>query len=72
MQLLNTQDAKEYEIYDIYYDSDGFIYFLVYKDNQWLRVSAVHFTPHYEKVFYKGKDVYLVDGELIHNESDGE
>ena len=71
MQLLNTQDVKEYEIYDIYYDSDGAIYFLIYQDNQWLRVPAMHFTPNYEKVFYRGRDAYFVDEKLLQNESDG-
>ena len=69
MQLLNMQDATVYEIYDITYDNTGYPHFLIYKDKQWMRVSAKHFTPNYEQVFYKGKDVYLVDGELIQNEA---
>lgn len=69
MQLLNTQDATEYEIYDITYDNTGFPHFLIYKDKQWMRVSAKHFTPDYYPAFYLGKDGYIVDGEWIHNET---
>ena len=65
MQLLNMQDATVYEIYDITYDNTGYPHFLIYKDKQWLRVSAKHFTPNFESVFYKGQTVYLVDEELI-------
>ena len=68
MQLLNKKDATVYEIYDISYDNCGDPIFLIYKDNSWERVNATDFTPHYEQVFYKGKDAYLVDGELIQSE----
>lgn len=69
MQLLNTKDATEYEIYDITYDNTGYPHFLIYKDKQWMRVSAQNFTPSYEKVFYHGRDAYLVDKELIQSET---
>ena len=69
MQLLNTKDATVYEIYDITYDSTGYPHFLIYKDKQWMRVSAKHFTPNYYSAFYLGKDGYVADGELIQNET---
>lgn len=72
MQLLNTKDATVYEIYDITYDSTGSIYFLIYQGNRWLRVPAMYFTPNYELVFNRGRDAYIVDGELIQSEGDGE
>lgn len=68
MQLLNTQDATVYEIYDIAYDDYGDPVFLIYKNRRWQRVSAKNFTPDYYPAFYLGKDGYVVDGELIQNE----
>ena len=65
MQLLHKKDKKLYEIYDITYDSTGYPHFLIYKDKQWLRVSAKHFTPDYEPVFNRGEDTYIADGELL-------
>ena len=69
MQLLNTKDATVYEIYDISYDDFGDPIFLIYKNKRWQRVSAIYFTPNYELVFNRGKNAYLVDGELIQNET---
>ena len=43
--LTNKNDNKEYNIYDISYDSAGYPLFLIYKDEQWLRLSAKHFKP---------------------------
>ena len=47
MKLLCKQDSLEYEIYDITYDSTGQPQFLIYKDKQWVRMSAKHFIPDY-------------------------
>lgn len=68
MQLLNMKDTTEYEIYDIAYDNVGNPYFLIYKNKRWEIVHSMYFTPNYKKVFNRGKDVYLVDGELIQSE----
>lgn len=62
MKLFHKKDAKEYEIYDITYDQTGFPQFLVFKNNQWLRMSAKHFTPNYEKTL---NCKWIADGELI-------
>ena len=35
-----------YEVFDIAYDNAGYPHFLIYKDGQWLRVSAKHFEPY--------------------------
>ena len=37
--------GKTYEVYDIAYDKKGYPHFLVYKDGQWMRLSAKHFKP---------------------------
>jgi len=31
-------------VYDITYDKSGYPHFLIFRDNQWLRVSAKHFN----------------------------
>lgn len=45
MFVVNKDDNRKYEVYDITYDKTGYPHFLVYKDNQWLRLSAKHFVP---------------------------
>ena len=65
MHLLNTTDKTVYEIFDITYDQNGYPQFLIYKDKQWLRKSAKHFTPNYKEVFNRGENAYLVDEELL-------
>lgn len=41
-----NKDSKEIvDVYDITYDNKGYPHFLIYKDNQWLRLSAKHFAP---------------------------
>lgn len=34
-----------YDVYDITYNEAGYPQFLIYKDGQWLRVSAKYFIP---------------------------
>lgn len=70
MQLLNTQDATVYEIYDIAYDNYGDPVFLIYKNKQWKLEEASHFTPNYELVFNQGEDAYLVDGKLFQKKTE--
>jgi hypothetical protein len=45
MSVVNKDNNEIYEVYDITYDKSGYPHFLVYKDNQWLRMSAKHFRP---------------------------
>lgn len=45
MTCLNSKDGEVYKIFDITYDSNGFPLFLIYKNGQWMRQSAKHFTP---------------------------
>lgn len=68
MTVLCKDNLTEYEVFDITYDRAGYPQFLIYRENQWLRVSAKHFTPNYEKVFYNGSDAYMADGEFLYNE----
>ena len=46
MVVVNKKDKKSYRIYDITYDRVGYPHFLIYKDGQWLRLSAKHFRPY--------------------------
>ena len=41
----NKDNDKWYEVFDVTYDKAGYPHFLVYKDNQWIRLSAKHFVP---------------------------
>lgn len=43
--VVDKRDNKVYQVYDIAYNKVGYPVFLIYKDNQWLRVSAKHFSP---------------------------
>lgn len=52
MIVINKNNDKQYTVYDIAYDKAGYPHFLIYKDNQWIRVSAKHFRP------YTAEDVF--------------
>lgn len=41
----NKDNGVCYEVYDISYDKAGYPRFLIYKDGQWMRMSAKHFKP---------------------------
>lgn len=49
MNLINKNNDKSYTVYDITYDKAGYPHFLVYKDGQWIRMSAKHFRPYNEE-----------------------
>lgn len=44
--FINKDNNKKYEVYDITYDKAGYPHFLIYKDGQWIRMSAKHFRPY--------------------------
>lgn len=46
MTVVNKNNDKKYEVYDITYDNAGYPHFLIYKDGQWVRMSAKHFRPY--------------------------
>ena len=43
--VINKDNGKDYKVYDITYDKAGYPHFLIYKDGQWLRMSAKYFRP---------------------------
>lgn len=46
-RVLEKETDKPFDVYDITYDAiTGYPQFLIYKDGQWLRVSAKHFEPY--------------------------
>lgn len=47
--VINKNNNENYEVFDITYNSAGYPHFLVYKDGQWLRMSAKYFRPYDEK-----------------------
>lgn len=46
LRLINKNDGKDYHVYDITYDKSGYPHFLIYKDGEWVRMSAKHFRPY--------------------------
>ena len=51
--IMNKDNDKMCEVFDITYDKNGYPRFLVYKDGQWIRMSAKHFRPCTEEDFAK-------------------
>ena len=49
VNLINKDNDKDYIVYDITYDKAGYPHFLIYKDGQWIRMSAKHFRPYNEE-----------------------
>lgn len=47
------KDNKEYLVFHIRNDKNGYPTFLIYKDNQWIWKSAKYFKP-YMKGIYNG------------------
>ena len=45
LYLIEKETGDIYEVYDISYNKNGYPHFLVYKDGQWMRMSAKHFKP---------------------------
>ena len=45
MQVIDKRSKETYEVYDITYDLKGYPHFLIYKSNQWVRLSAKYFQP---------------------------
>lgn len=42
----NKNNNKIYRVFDVTYDKAGYPRFLIYKDGQWVRMSAKHFNPY--------------------------
>lgn len=44
-KVIHKSSKIKYTVYDITYDASGYAHFLIYKDDQWMRLSAKHFEP---------------------------
>ena len=64
MNLINKNSGKDYKVYDITYDKAGYPHFLIYKDGQWLRMSAKHFRPYDGDDFLKMMEEFGKTGSL--------
>lgn len=53
-EMLYKPDGRIYEVFDITYDNSGFPLFLIYRDRQWVRLSAKNFTPNWHQCFDGG------------------
>lgn len=58
MNVLNLDDRGVYQVFDVSYDSNGYPQFLVYRNGQWLRMSAKHFTPNFFEAGQGGYSTY--------------
>lgn len=52
--MLYKPDGIIYDVFDITYDNSGFPHFLIYRDKQWVRLSAKNFTPNWYERFDGG------------------
>ena len=64
MSVINKNNGKDYKVYDIAYDKAGYPHFLIYKDGQWLRMSAKYFRPYNEEDFAKALGDWFKNGVL--------
>lgn len=46
MIVYDKATNERVDVFDITYDKSGFPHFLIFKDNQWIRMSAKHFIPY--------------------------
>lgn len=46
MMVVNKNNNKLYEVFDITYNKAGYPHFLIYKDGEWVRKSAKIFKPY--------------------------
>lgn len=44
--VVNKNSNEKYDVYDVTYDKKGYPHFLIYKDEQWIRLSAKNFRPY--------------------------
>ena len=61
MNVINKDNGKDYKVYDITYDKVDYPHFLVYKDGQWIRMSAKHFRP------YNSEDLLKEFNEVLND-----
>ena len=61
MNVTNKSNGKKYDVYDVTYDKAGYPHFLIYKDGQWVRMSAKYFRP------YNLEDITREATEMLDN-----
>lgn len=64
LNVINKSNGKDYKVYDITYDKAGYPHFLVYKDGQWIRMSAKNFRPYNDEDFLKALGDWSKNGVL--------
>lgn len=47
-RVIDKDTHESFDVYDITYDKNGYPHFLVYLGNEWIRLSAKHFSPSFE------------------------
>lgn len=46
MIVKNKNNNEIYKVFDIIYNKNGYPHFLIYRDGEWVRMSAKYFKPH--------------------------
>lgn len=64
MTVVNKKNDEKCQVYDITYDKAGYPHFLIYKDGEWLRLSAKHFRPLSEEDWLKDFGCFFGNGVL--------
>ena len=50
MTVYDKETNERVKVFDITYDQSGYPHFLIFRDNQWLKVSAKHFMPYLNNI----------------------
>lgn len=66
MKMINKNNNRVYEVYDVAYDSKGYPHFLIYDDGQWKRMSAKHFVPCLEMTVNAGESAVKTETNADH------
>lgn len=64
LNLVNKDNNEQCVVYDITYDKAGYPHFLIYKNGQWVRMSAKHFRPYNNEDFKKMMDEWSSTGSI--------
>lgn len=63
--VYDKETGVAYIVYDISYDKSGYPHLLIYKDGQWRRCSAKHFTPNAPEVPISEADIRAAFAGLL-------
>lgn len=59
--VTNKNNGDMYKVYDVVYNKAGYPHFLIYRNGEWVRMSAKHFRPHNQKDDQSSFDKMVTD-----------